>query len=240
MKTDTCIVKAGFLLFSLIMLLALSSECAAFTTYNSSGRLMYKDSMSRTYNNPTSAMIGTWLNNDIMNMSMRAKLKKMGQQNQQGTAATKAKPADYRQTDFSGSRKTLADQFVKQANGLSAAERKELLKVLNDGIVAIEKELPRKNNIAYAMTVLLGLAISINKGTELSDAEAENFARGINDALGSTPEWKQAPAKEKQVLYESMLLTTVLMIAGHQAEDQESKDMASETARNILASFGVE
>lgn len=230
------------ILVILLMLFVFSNYCDAF--YNSyksyGGQTMYKDNFGRGgFNNPSSAMISSWINNDIMNMGMRAKLKKMGQQNQQGTAAAQTKPADYRQTDFSGSRKTLAEQFVKQASGLSPAESKELLKVLNDGVIAIEKEMPRKNNIAYAMTVLLATAININKRIELSDADAENFAQGINNAFGSTPEWKKAPAKEKQVLYESMLLTTVLMIAGNQAEDQESKDMATETAKNVLASFGV-
>ena len=154
--------------------------------------------------------------------------------------SVKAKPADYRLTDISGSRKTIAEQFVKQAEGLNNSERKELLKALNEGMVSVEKELPRKNNIAYAMAGLIGLSITIAKGVDMPEKELETLASGCNVALGSNPDWKKTSAKDKQTLYETMLISAVLMIMQTQAEDQETKDAAVATARNILTSFGVE
>jgi hypothetical protein len=201
----------------------------------------YYDSMSRGYNNPSSALLGTMINNNIINSSFRssflAKLKNKPGSNQQTT--TKTKPADYRLTDFPAGRKTMADQFVKKAEGLDSEQRKELLKLLTTGVAAVEKELPRKNNIAYAMAGIVGISITISRGVDVPDTEVEQLAAGFNEVLGAAPEWKKAPAKEKQTLYESMLLSAVLMVAGAQSEDQESKDMASGIARNILASFGV-
>lgn len=220
------------LLTTLLLILLIINQAFAFG--------VFKDSMSRTYNNPGSAMIGTWLNNDIMNMGMRSKLKKMAQNNQQGSVKPSAKPADYRLTDLAASRQTVTDQFVKNAQGLSAEQSRELLKALKEGIKALEKELPRKNNMAYAMAAIIGTAIYITKGVDVPVEEVEALAAGFNDVLGTTREWKMAPATQKQILYESTLLNIVLMIMESQAEDQETKDIATETARNVLASFGVD
>lgn len=200
---------------------------------------VYQDSMSRSYNNPGSAMIGTWMNNEIMNTSMRSKFNQMVQKNQQGKSTTTVKKVDYRLTDFSASRHTVADQFVKDVEGLSAEQRRELLKALKEGIKAVEKELPRKNNVAYAMAGIIGTAITIAKGVDVPGEEVEKLAAGFNEILGGNPEWKAAPASKKQILYESTLLNIVLMIMESQAEDQETKDIATETAKNVLASFGV-
>jgi len=216
----------------LLIILAISNTSNAGTTYY--------DSMSRGYNNPGSAMIGTWLHNDMMNMSMRSKLNQMVQKNQQGKSLSSVKSTDYRLTDLSVSRQTVTEQFVKNAQGLSAAQSRELLKALKEGIKALEKELPRKNNMAYAMAAIIGTAIYITKGVDLPVEEVEALAAGFNDVLGTTPEWKKAPVAQKQILYESTLLNIVLMIMESQAEDQETKDIAIETARNVLASFGVE
>jgi hypothetical protein len=168
----------------LLIILAISSTGNAGTTYY--------DSMSRGYNNPGSAMIGTWLHNDMMNMSMRSKLKKMAQNNQQGRVKPSTKPADYRLTDLAASRQTVTDQFVKNAQGLSAEQSRELLKALKEGIKALEKELPRKNNMAYAMAAIIGTAIYITKGVDVPVEEVEALAAGFNDVLGTTPEWKMA------------------------------------------------
>ena len=232
-------VQTLFLL-SLLIPCAISTNCAAFTTYNSSGQLMFKDSMSRTYNNPGSAMIGTWLYNDIMNMGMRSKLKKMVQEKQGGAAATPAKATDYRGTDVAGPKQNVVEQLVSSAQGLSAAERRDLLKALKEGIRAVEKELPRKNNLAYAMAGIVSTAIYIGKGIDVPANEVENLAASFNTLLAAAPEWKQTPASARQNLYESTVLNIVLMIMENQAEDQETKDIAVETAKNILASFGVE
>lgn len=215
-------------------------ECLAFgTTYSPSGQLMFKDSMSRTYNNPGSAMIGTWLNNDIMNMGMRSKLKKIVQEKQQSASSPPAKAADYRLTDISASRQNVAEQFVNAAQGISPEERKALLTALKEGFKAVEKELPRKNNMSYAMAGIIATAITIGKGIDVPGEDIENLAAGFNTALGTSQDWKKASASQKQALYESTLVNIVLMIMESQAEDQGTKDIAVETARNILASFGV-
>lgn len=218
-------------LSSLLLVTIISNQAFAFG--------VFKDSMSRTYNNPTSAMIGTWMNNEILNMSMRSKLKQMVQKNQQGKSTTAVKKVDYRLTDFSASRHTVADQFIKDAQGISAQERSELLKALKEGIKAVEKELPRKNNVAYAMAGIIATSINIAKGVDVPGDEIEKLAAGFNEILGGNPEWKTTPASKKQILYESTLLNMVLMIMENQAEDQETKDIATETAKNVLASFGV-
>lgn len=90
----------------------------------------------------------------------------------------------------------MAEQFIKNAKGLTTEQSRELLTALKEGIKSLEKELPRKNNMAYAMAAIIGTAITIAKNI-------------------------------------------VLMIMESQAEDQETKDIATETARNILVSFGA-
>lgn len=186
-------------------------------------------------------MFSVWQRNDMMNMIFRPQINKMVKDQQQGKPATPSKkPADFRLTDFTASRRTVADQFVKDAQGLSAEQRKELLKSLKDGMIELEKALPRKNNVAYAMAALIGTAITVAKGVDVPGDEIEKLAAGFNDILGTTPEWKKTSAAQKQILYESTLLNIVLMMMESQAEDQETKDIAVKTAKSVLASFGAD
>lgn len=184
-------------------------------------------------------MFSVWQRNDMMNMIFRPEINKMVKDQQQGNSVSLSKPVDFRLTDFTAARQTVADTFVRDAKNLSSEQRKELLKALKEGMKALEKELPRKNNMAYAMATLIGTASSITKGVEMPGDDIEKLAAGFNNALGNTPEWKKTPTAQKQILYESTLLNIVLMIMESQSDDQESKDIATKNAKNILASFGV-
>lgn len=202
----------------------------------------YRDIYSgQTFNNPQSALMAGMLHNDMMqDMILGKKVRQKIKEQQQGSATAPKRPADFRLTDFVASRNTVAERFVKETDGLTAKERRELLVALKDGMTAVEKELPRKNNIAYIMVGLLWTSISIAKGVELPDEEVEALAAVFNEALGSNLEWKKAPASQKQLLYESALLNIVLMMMGNEAEDQETKDVTMQTARDIQTSFGIE
>lgn len=226
-----------------LSLLLPAHEAMAYTTYGASGQLMFKDSMSRTYNNPMSAMIGTWMNNDLMNMSMRSKLSRMAQEQQAKARAPQAAPVarkvDFRATDATGPEQNLLSRFLKEAQGLSNDERNALHTALRAGITATEKELPRKRNLAWAMAGVIGVAMLVGKGQEMPEDNVRRLAEGMNEILAGAPEWQQAPAAQKQTLYEAMLLTVALMVMETQSPDKATRQVAKDTALGILASFGV-
>lgn len=90
------------------------------------------------------------------------------------------------------------------------------------------------------MAGIIANAINIAKGVDVPGDEVDKLAAGFNEVLAGNPEWKSIPAAKKQILYESTLLNIVLMIMESQADDQETRDIATETVRNILASFGID
>ena len=65
------------------------------------------------------------------------------------------------------------------------------------------EEQARKNNVAYALTFLIGVSMQVVNGKELSEAEMELLAGELNDVLASAPEFTSSTAREKQSLYEA-------------------------------------
>ena len=54
-----------------------------------------------------------------------------------------------------------------------------------------------KNNVAYALTILLGASTEAASDRELPEAETEQLARELNDVLASAPEFQRMSACQK-------------------------------------------
>lgn len=60
----------------------------------------------------------------------------------------------------------------------------------------------RRNNLSYAMTLALGVAIQVRYGGEIGEAAEEALLRSINDALGEAEGWRELSAVELTRAYD--------------------------------------
>lgn len=160
-----------------------------------------------------------------------------------GNASATAKPAkpNYAASDFkSTGTRLMLEQFVALAE--SENERRELRKSLRDFFNGYEKEV-RKNNLGYALAFFLGANMQIATEKEISDADSELLAAECHNALVSSGMLNELSNKEKQELYELLVLTTGIVSSLYQhaisAQDDALKEQAQEIAKKSLAQFGV-
>lgn len=126
----------------------------------------------------------------------------------------------------------------------SEADRAELIDACN-GILDAVEQMPdfRRHNLAYAMTLSLGLSIQLVRGSELDDAEQDALLRTVNDALADTSALDGLSPADRTRAYDTFVITGGLMagIAQNAAEtgDAEMQAIALDMARSTLAAFGL-
>jgi len=146
---------------------------------------------------------------------------------------------NYAATDFrpTGSRLML-EQFAAVA---AEAERPRLRQALRDVLVSYEKEV-RKNNLAYALAFFIGGNLQIIGETEIPDDASEALAADCHNALLEMDALKTMSAKDKQQLYETLILTTGMAAALYyqavESHDDALKKQAQAMARESLEQFG--
>lgn len=196
---------------------------------------------------------GQW---NIMRMSMDQAIEK--QRRAQGLApapaqgrapAPKAAPAKvaYKYpltaTDFKPAGARNVPQQLSAAVG-NAADRRQFEAACRDILATIEKTPGfRKNNLAAAMTVLLGVSLQVVKQIEIPDAESQEFMRGLNDQLAPLSAFSGMTAEKRTQVYDTMVIVGGLIagIAQNAAETQnrEMAALAQQMAKDALAQFGV-
>ncbi len=160
--------------------------------------------------------------------------------------ATTPPPPTYRfplsATDFKpAGPRTVPEQLA--ASAPKPEDRAQLLALCRTIQQAIEAQPDvRKNNLATAMTVLLGASIQVVADRDLSDAESDALLRTVNDTLAATPALKTMSAQKRTAAYDAFLVTGGL-IAGIAQNAKESGDatqlaLAQDMAISTLVQFG--
>jgi hypothetical protein len=160
-----------------------------------------------------------------------------------GTKPTAPAPAyPLTATDFrpSGTRLTV-DALVSGTQGATAEQKQALRTVYLETLSAFEKE-ARRNNVAYALAFLLGASVQVVTGKEVPDDDAHDLARGVNDILAATPEFRSLTPREKQSLYEVAIITGGMIAVMHQMgveqNDESLKKQAIDLAQTMLEKLG--
>lgn len=143
-------------------------------------------------------------------------------------------------TDFkpTGAR-TVPEQLA--ANAATPEERAQLIELCRQIQLAIEAQPDvRKNNLATALTILIGTSLQVVSGHEFSDAESDGLLRLINDIVA--PGFKKMSAQQRTAAYDAFLITGGL-IAGLAENAKEANDpalgaQAKDLAKTTLAQFG--
>jgi hypothetical protein len=127
----------------------------------------------------------------------------------------------------------LPDQIANLTPGLTGKQREGLRTLSNQYLAAFERE-ARKNNIANAMTFLLEASLYVLTGKEVPDAESDQIIAAFNDTMGATPQFVSMSPRDKQILYESAVITGG-MIAFLHSQGAEQKDIAMQSQAKDLA-----
>ena len=144
-------------------------------------------------------------------------------------------------TDFSasGDRERVPAEMADAA-GLRGAARDQWIDAALTLQQAVEA-MPdfRRNNLSYAMTLALGVAIQVRYGGDIGDAAEEALLRSINDALGEAEGWRELSAVELTRAYDTMVITGGLMAGLAEQSDPEMRGMARDMADSTLRAFGL-
>jgi hypothetical protein len=127
----------------------------------------------------------------------------------------------------------MPDQIANSTPGLTGEQREGLRTLSNYYLTSFESE-ARKNNIANAMTFLLGVSILILSGKEVSDAESEQMIAAFNNTMGANPQFVSMTPRDKQILYESAVVMGGMIALLH-SQGAEQKDVAMQSEAKELS-----
>jgi len=210
----------------------------------------HKDLMGGNWNNPTSASISNLINDRIYER-MRAKAR--ARRKSASLASTNSAVAETRVSDTEPPKKSAAEilaatrfrstgtqlttRELANASGNTPEEKEQMFKLMGTALTMYETEarrLGRQNDFALALAVALAVNSSVYNGKpepeesrllELGDTIGELMAE--NNVFGRTTD------RQKQEMYETMVIFTMLVQAGSSEAKQNGDAASAETYRQL-------
>jgi len=109
-------------------------------------------------------------------------------------------------TDFlSTPRRLLPDQMADSTSNLTREQREGVRRLFHQFLTDFEKD-ARRNNVANSLAFVVGVSYAV-VGANLSEAEGEELVRDFNNRLASIQQFNAMSAQQKQLLYESLVIT---------------------------------
>jgi hypothetical protein len=177
-----------------------------FASQRAHAQWMSTNGMS--FNNPTSALIGTMIQGQMNQQAMATALKR-GNAGSAAPAVARHQPISASDFKSSGQR-MIVDGIV---GGLTStpAQKAVLVGAVNQVFAAYEAKV-RKDNVAYAMAFMFAAALVIDKGVALNDDQTNNLAVQLNDSIVSNPGFTNASQGDRQKVYETFVTIGSLML----------------------------
>ena len=216
--------------------------------FNASALAQWTDNMGGNWNNPTSASIGNIINDQLWNRvfaKARARDKAKAGTSSPTDSTSAAGPTQkttaqidaavrFRSTGTQLETQAIADEL--SAGGTPEAKT-QMFTVLSTLLTEYEKAARaqgKPNDIALAITAALVYNSSIYNGTpEPSDARIMEIRDALAELAAEDGTFAKITDREKQVLYEKIVISTMLAKAGY--EDAKAHGAAAEMAiyRNL-------
>jgi hypothetical protein len=198
------------------------------------------------YNNPWSAQMDMTMTHMIQRAQLESLIKprnggKPAPAAQRAAVAAPAPPSHpITATDFKPVGGRMMTETFVDSMGVKVTNRARLVQLLGQGMDGYERigEI-RKHNLAYALTALLGKSLEIYSGKKIPDAKAKQMVKDMNDGLAAKPQFQKLDARQRQSLYESSVLTLVLMVTLHEEGNAQVQGQAKLIATGVLKGFGV-
>jgi len=231
MKINTCLVKSCFVL---VVACFLATDIVTG---------QHKDMMGGNWNNPVSASIGNIINDRIWNR-MRAKArarKKIGSaaSADSGASSTDVQPSPKKSsaeiaaaTRFRSTGTQLTTRELANASGNTPEEKEQMFKLMSTALALYETEarrLGRPNDFALALAVALAVNSNVYNGRpEPEEARLLELGDAIGELMAEDNVFGGITDKQKQEMYESMVIFTMLVQAG--SNEAKQKGDATEVA----------
>ncbi len=129
----------------------------------------------------------------------------------------------------------VVDDFVASTSP-PPDQQATLRQAIDATFAQVEREL-RRNHVASAMGLALGVSVLLVHGRELSDAESTELILGLDDVIAASPQWQAMTARQKQTINDSLILTSALIIqfAALGQQDEGMRQLSVGMARDLLA-----
>ena len=203
----------------------------------------HKDMMGGNWNNPVSASIGNIINDRIWNR-MRAKARarrKIGTaaSADSGASSTDVQPSPKKSsaeiaaaTRFRSTGTQLTTRELANASGNTPEEKAQMFKLMSTALTLYETEarrLGRPNDFALALAVALAVNSNVYNGRpEPEEARLLELGDAIGELMAEDNVFGGITDKQKQEMYESMVIFTMLVQAG--SNEAKQKGDATEVA----------
>jgi len=212
----------------------------------------WKDNMGGNWNNPTSASIGNIINDQLWNR-MRAKARARDRRGRSTVASpgrTVAPPAETEvsrktpeQIDAAVRFRSTGTQLKTQlyAEELSAGgtpeTKKQMVAIISALLTEYEKAARaqgKPNDLALATTAALVYNSSIYNGTpEPPDARIMEIRDALAELMTEDGTFVSMPDRQKQELYENLVISTMLAKAGYEEASKNSDTATMAIYRNL-------
>ena len=210
----------------------------------------YKDMMGGNWNNPVSASIGNIINDRIWER-MRAKARarrKSGNSSSPNSSESESRIADSEPTKKSAAQIAAATRFrstgtqlttrgLANASGNTPEEKEQMFKIMGTALTLYETEarrLGRPNDFALALAVALAVNSSVYNGKpEPEEARLLEIADAIGELMAEDNVFGGITDRQKQEMYESMVIFTMLVQAGAMEAKQNADAAEVATYREL-------
>jgi hypothetical protein len=133
--------------------------------------------------------------------------------------------------------RVMPDHLANEQAALTP-EQKTVMRVMYSQLLDDFERLNRRNNMAAALTFAVRASLLAVYGRQLSQAEIDQLGWNFNSVLAANPHFVTMAPKEKQVLYESLIITggtiTVLQTEGVQQSNLAMTVQATELGQSVL------
>jgi hypothetical protein len=210
----------------------------------------WKDNMGGNWNNPTSASIGNIINDRLWNR-MRAKARarrKGGSVPAAKSPASETRVADPETPRKSAAQIAAATRFrstgtqlttreLANASGDTPEEKEQMFKLMGTVLTAYETEarrIGRPHDFALALAVALAVNSSVYNGKpEPEEARLLEIGDAIGELMTEDNVFGGITDKQKQEMYESMVIFTMLVQVGANEAKQNGDAASAETYRQL-------
>ncbi len=158
-------------------------------------------------------------------------------------AAATAAP-DFRLTDFRPVRSVdISEQFARLSD--NPKHRPALRTLAREMVTFIEtSEDFRRNNLSYALALVVGAALGIESGVELAEQDSQRLLQAAHDFIVETQILERNRPEQVTAFYDNCLVFVGLMVSldalAREQGDATARAVAREVAGTILRSIGYE
>jgi hypothetical protein len=183
------------------------------------------------FNNPISSTLDTIIRGKMQQQMLEKSFSAHRGEKPAAPVAHKSLAAsDFRPV---GKEHPTVDAYLSAPN-LTPDARKTMRAIFDATFEALGKT--RQNNVATALAGALAVAMGVATERPMSDAAGAELLLAVNDLLADSPDFARLKPKEKQAMYETLVMTTGLLSLLHEAgkSNLQVKNQSVALARNVL------